>query len=138
MKKLIAVIIMLIFILPFSTVEAGSKDKRYKKNSREYHRYDRDHRGYKDRGRHRGHGHSRYYNRYRHDHRKKVYKYKGHYRDRHEWDRHHRKNDRRYRHGEYHYDKQDRLMFSYCLENEESTRRESSREEMCFSFSIGN
>jgi len=131
MKKLIAVLVMLIFILPFSTVEAGKSDKRYKKNSREYHRYD-------DRGHHRGHGHSRYYKKYRRHHREREYRYKGHYRDRHEWDRHRKRNDRKYRHGEYHYDKQDRLMFSYCLENEEGTRRSSERKEMCFSFSIGD
>jgi len=127
---------MLIFILPFSMVEAGSKDKRYKKNNKQYSRnydrynWDRQHRH--DWGHHRG-----WYKHHRKNRHERDYHYKRHY-SRNEWKRHHRRNRDKYRDGRYYQDKDNRLMFSYCLENSERNRRESSREEMCFSFSIGN
>ena len=133
MKKLVAVIIMLIFLLPAASfVDAGGKDKRYKKNSREYsrnydNRHDWSHHHRHDWGKHRG-----WYKHHRHD--RRDYHYKRHYRSRHDWNRHYRRNRDRYRHGGYHRDRDNRLMFSYC--QEDSTR--TSSKEVCFSFSIGD
>ncbi len=133
MKKLVAVLIMLIFLIPFSygEAEAGKSDKRYKKNSREYNSYER--------GQKRGHGDSRYYKKYRRQHRERRYVRRDHYRNRHHWgrhrwERHHVRQRDRYRNGEYHYDKNNKLMFSYC--QEEGDRR--SNKEVCFSISIGD
>ena len=131
MKKLIAVIVMLIFLLPFSTVEAGKSDKRYKKNSKEYSRnYDRHNWGHDrhDWGHHRG-----WYKHHRHDRHSRDYRYKRHYSKR-EWERHYRRNRDRYRDGGYHRDRDSRLMFSYCQEDSSM----HSSKEVCFSVSIGN
>ena len=132
MKKLVAVLIMLIFILPVSMAQADrDKGKRHKKYEKEYyHSYER------HPGEHRGHSHSRYYKKYKHD--RRHYKRERYFRNWHEWEHHRERNNDRYRHGDYDRDEDDRLTFSYCLENSERSRRESSRQEACFSISIGD
>lgn len=114
MKKLISIIVMLIFILPFSIADAGGKNNnRQRQNERQY-----------------NHGRPyTYEHRYGHNMHNRRYVYKGHY-NRNKWERHHRQNRHIYEHGFYYNDRNDNLMFSYC-------QRERNGE-VCFSFSIGD
>lgn len=122
MKKIIVLILSVIFFLTSGLALADNKRRLYReKNSRQERVYKKNH----NHPYHQPRGHAYGHYRKHHQDRYKGYKYRGHYRW-HEW-RHERNRDR-YRHGRYHHDDNGYMMFSYCNKNGD--------EKICFSISI--
>jgi hypothetical protein len=121
MKKIIMIIIALIFLTSGVSFSGQQQGKRHNKDQtyKEKKIYPRNHPYNQPRGYAYGH--------YKHRDRYRGYKYKGHYRWS-EWNRERHHYHDRYRDGRYHHDDNGYLMFSYCNRN--------NGEKVCFSISI--
>lgn len=119
MKKIILLVIALVFLTSGLSF-AGQRDKKQEKRGyNKEQRYPKNHPRYRPRGYAYGH--------YKHRDRYRGYRYNGHYMW-HEWNKERQHHRDRYRDGRYHHDDNGYLMFSYC--------NKENGEKVCFSISI--